>query len=70
MESFADQMCNCRDSKCAQEVADRMTKWAQEQAKSSAEPPKLDEADQKRAATIGERMGHCMQKAMMGSPPP
>jgi len=69
MDSFAEKMCRCSDPRCAQDVADEMTKWAQEQsAKLSSN--KLSEDDQRRAMAIGERMGRCMQQAMSGSAGP
>jgi hypothetical protein len=57
-------MCKCKDAKCAQDVSDKMTKWSQEQSKNQKEPPKMSEADTKKAAEIGEAMGKCMQAAM------
>jgi hypothetical protein len=60
MSEFADEMCKCKDAKCAQEVSDKMTKWGQEQSKNAKEPPKMNEAAQE----IGKRMGECMTKAM------
>jgi hypothetical protein len=64
MSKFKDQMCGCKDAKCAQDVADEMTKWSQEMSKSMKEPPKMADDDIKRAAAIGEEMGRCMQAAM------
>jgi hypothetical protein len=64
MGEFKDEMCKCKDAKCAQDVSDKMTKWSQDQAKNSKEPPKMDEATQKKATEIGTAMGDCMQKAM------
>jgi len=64
MTKFKDKMCGCKEPKCAQDVSDEMTKWAQEMSKSTEEPPKMTEDDQKRAAAIGEEMGKCMQVAM------
>ena len=64
MSEFKDEMCKCKDAKCAQDVSDKMTKWSQEQAKNQKEPPKMSEADTKKAAEIGEQMGKCMQDAM------
>ena len=64
-ERFADDMCNCSDMACAQGVSDEMVRWSQEQAKSQTAPPDLTDEEQKRAVEIGERMGNCMQKAMM-----
>src|SRR6266511_4042001 len=30
MSEFKDEMCKCKDAKCAQDVSDKMTKWSQE----------------------------------------
>jgi hypothetical protein len=64
MTEFKDEMCKCKDATCAQEVSDKMTKWGQEQSKNQTQPPKMSDADQKKAAAIGEEMGKCMQAAM------
>ena len=69
MTEFKDEMCKCKDAKCAQDVSDKMTKWGQEQSKTQKDPPKMNEADQKKAAAIGEEMGKCMQTAMAATPP-
>ena len=64
MQEFADEMCKCKDAKCAQDVSDKMTKWGQEQSKNQKEPPKMNEADTAKAQEIGKKMGECMTKAM------
>src|SRR5215213_6162118 len=69
MAEFKDEMCKCKDAKCAQDVSDKMTKWGEEQSKTQKEPPKMNEADQKKASAIGEEMGKCMQTAMAATPP-
>ena len=69
MAEFKDAMCKCKDAKCAQDVSDKMTQWTQAQS-SGKEPPKLSDADQKKAAQLGEDMGKCMQAAMAASTPP
>ena len=69
MASFKDEMCTCKDSSCAQRVADEMTKWAQDQVRDS-EPPKLTDEQTQRATKLGEAMGTCMQTAMGASPQP
>ncbi len=66
MDAFAKTMCECKDPACAQKVSDDITKWAEEMSKVYKEPPHMSEADQKRAAEIGEQMGKCMQQAMGG----
>ena len=63
MTEFKDEMCKCKDAKCAQDVSDRMTKWSQEQSKTQKEA-KMSDEDTKKAAAIGEEMGKCMQSAM------
>jgi hypothetical protein len=64
MAAFANTMCECKDAECAHKVSDDITKWAEEMSKVYKEPPHMSEADQKRAADIGEQMGKCMQQAM------
>ena len=68
MRGFADRMCACKDSQCAQQVSDEMTKWGQELSKREHELRAMSEADQQRASELGEKMGKCMQTAM--TPPP
>jgi len=67
MSEFKDEMCKCKEAKCAQDVSDKMTKWSQDQAGKQKEPAKMSDADQKKAQSIGEEMGKCMQTAM-GAP--
>ena len=64
MKEFRDEMCKCKDAKCAQDVSDKMTKWGAEQSKNQKEPPKMNEADTAEAQKIGQEMGACMTKAM------
>ncbi|HEY5923749.1 MAG TPA: hypothetical protein VIV11_18835 [Kofleriaceae bacterium] len=64
MTEFKDQMCACKDSKCAIRVSDDMTRWSQNEAKNSKTPARMTEGDTKKAAAIGEAMGKCMQTAM------
>jgi hypothetical protein len=68
MEELKTEMCTCKDVKCAQGVSDKMTKWVQEQAKDQKEPPKMSDAEQKKAGALGEEMGKCMQAAMAAAP--
>lgn len=70
MQEFTDKMCACKDAKCAQDVSDEMTKWAQEMAKEQQDPPKMSEDEMKKATEIGTRMGECMTKAMGAELPP
>ncbi len=69
MTELKEEMCTCKDAKCAESVSDKMTAWSQEQAK-SGKAPKMTEADQKQAAALGEAMGTCMQKAMAAAAAP
>ncbi|HEY5920050.1 MAG TPA: hypothetical protein VIV11_00205 [Kofleriaceae bacterium] len=69
MSEFKTEMCSCKDAKCAQDVSDKMTKWSQEQSAKQKDPPKLSDADQKKATAIGEEMGKCMQTAMAPAAP-
>ena len=62
MTELKDEMCKCKDAKCAQDVSSKMTAWTQEQAKSGA--AKMSEADTKQAQSIGEELGKCMASAM------
>jgi len=64
MVEFKDEMCKCKDAKCAQVVSDKLTKWSHEQTKNQKEPPKMSEEDTMKAAQIGEAMGNCMRAAM------
>ena len=63
MTEFKDEMCKCKDAKCAQDVSDKMMKWSESQPKGK-EPPKMNEADTKKFAEVGEALGKCMQTAM------
>src|SRR5215212_8622079 len=69
MTELKDEMCKCKDAKCAQDVSDKMAKWGQEQSKNQTQPPKMSDADQKKATAIGEELGKCMQTAMAATPP-
>lgn len=62
MTEFKDEMCKCKDARCAQDVSARMTAWTQEQAK--GQPARMSDADIKKAQQIGEELGTCMAKAM------
>ncbi|CAN5223779.1 hypothetical protein BH11MYX1_BH11MYX1_26310 [soil metagenome] len=64
MTDYKQQMCACKDTKCARQVSDAMTKWGAEQEKMDREPPQMSEDDTKRFGALGEEMGTCMQKAM------
>ncbi len=64
LEEFSNKICACKNADCAKDVSGEMTRWSQEMAAKTKRPPKMTEADQKRATEIGTRMGECMQKAM------
>lgn len=64
MSEFKDQMCTCLNAECAKKVSDEMMKWSQAMAGRATRPPRMSEADQKKATEIGTAMGECMQKAM------
>src|SRR5258705_8016998 len=64
MEDFKNDMCKCKDSKCAEDVSKKMMEWGQAQSKDQKEPPKMSDEDQKKAAAITKEMTDCMQKAM------
>lgn len=70
MTRFKNEMCQCKTSACAQQVADSMTKWGQEQAKDQTDPPKFSDAETKAFTDLGDQMGMCMQKAMGAPEPP
>ena len=69
MEHFRDEMCACTDTACAQATSDEMAKWSQDQARDDVDMPKLTDEQMKRATTLGEEMGKCMQKAMSATTP-
>lgn len=66
---FADRMCACPDTACAQAVSTDMTAWATDQAKASASMGKLDDAQMKRFEEVARRLTDCMMKAMGAGPP-
>jgi Sec-independent protein translocase protein TatA len=70
MREFKNEMCKCKDAKCAQDVSDRMSKWTHDQSKEGKSQPKFDEAQQKQASDLGKELGTCMGSAMMASTPP
>ena len=69
LTELKEEMCKCKDAKCAQDVSDKMTKWSTEQAKNQKEAPRVTEKDQK----LSEDLGKCMQAALgtpaAGAPP-
>jgi hypothetical protein len=46
-----------------------MTRWATTMQKQWEPPPKLDEAQTRRATDMGQRMAECMTKAMSAGDP-
>ena len=69
MTEFKDEMCKCKDAKCAQDVSDKMAKWSAENAKNE-KGQQMSDADTKKAQAIGEELGKCMQTAMTPPAPP
>jgi len=67
MSELRDEMCKCKDVKCAQGVSDKMAKWTAEQPTGDKQP-KMSDADTQKAKQIGEELGKCLQTAM--TPPP
>lgn len=68
-ERFADEMCDCRDSQCAEAVSTRMTNWSSDLVKGDPKPPRVvDEPTMTRMQTIATHMSECMQKAMSAPP--
>ena len=71
MDYFAGEMCQCKDTACAQRVSDEMMKWGQDNARSMDREFKPNEDETKRMAQITQRMTDCMTKAMgVGTPGP
>jgi len=71
MTAFKDQMCACKDAACATKVNNEMTAWAQTTRMDPDE--KLSDDDLKKAASLGDDMGKCMQNATtapVAAPPP
>ena len=64
MNEFADKMCGCKDTKCAQGVSDEMTKWSTEMSKTASKDEKPSEADMKDMEATTKKLTDCMQKAM------
>jgi hypothetical protein len=64
MTAYKNQMCACKDTRCAKQVSDAMTKWGAEQEKMDREPPQMSEEDTKRFGEVGEALGSCMQKVL------
>jgi len=69
--AFADQMCACHDTTCADRVQNRMNAWATAMAE-KADPKernrRASEADMKQMNELGTRYGECMAKAMQAAP--
>ena len=68
MTEFRNQMCACKDAKCAEKVSNGMVEYAKAHANDNYD--KMTEAQLKRATEIGTAMSECMTKAMgMGGTP-
>lgn len=72
MSEFTGEMCACKTAECAERVADNMTRSSQEMAKIHRDPPRMTEDETRRATELGDKLGKCMQVAMLPSanPPP
>lgn len=66
LQRFTDRMCQCNDNRCAQQVSDELTHWAQ-QLPPSTRDLKPQPATLRRAQAIGEQLAKCMGRAMDGS---
>jgi hypothetical protein len=64
MREFETAMCACKDSPCANQVSQDMTKWAQAEATTSREPIQMSDEEVQEATKIGTHMGECMMSAM------
>lgn len=62
MEGFKDEMCACKDKACAEKVAEKMGKWATENAEKVGKDTKPTPEQEK----LGTEMTQCMTKAMGG----
>lgn len=60
MNEFTDELCSCTDPACAERVAEEMTRWSRELAKSNDRAEELSEPEVKRMAETAERMAKCM----------
>jgi hypothetical protein len=58
-EAFTDELCACKDKRCADKVVDKMSKWGQEMAKDYKDD-KPDAEQMRRITPIAERMSKCM----------
>lgn len=59
---YADDMCGCKDIACTEKVSHDMTEWGRKMSKRLPDPPRVTDAQQKRATDIGMRMAKCEQK--------
>lgn len=62
LSGFADNLCKCKDIKCAQGVQKQMQTWGMEQAKKKTKP---NDAEKKAMMPIMKKMGQCYKKLMM-----
>jgi hypothetical protein len=63
LEEFARSMCACKDKKCAEKVAEGLTKWGTEMAK-TADAHKPDAELAKQFGEVTTRYGECYSKLM------
>lgn len=68
--TLKSEMCACKDTKCAQDVSEKLTKLAQARGQGGPNTPPPTEEDTRKAAAIGAEIGACMQAAMSASATP
>jgi hypothetical protein len=64
LDHFTDEICQCNDATCVQQVSEKMTRWGQQIV---AQHPSLRQptpAETQRLTKITERMAKCMMRAM------
>ena len=59
MLEYKALMCACKDGECAKRVGDEMTHWSERLEKEQNLPPKMNEAETKRATTITDETFKC-----------
>jgi len=62
MEGFKDEMCACKDKACAEKVAEKMGKWATD----NADKVKKDEKPTPEQEKLVTELTACTTKAMGG----
>lgn len=59
---FVDDLCACRDARCARRITGQMKRWEREQSKVHSGP--IERADQTSAAATRERFIGCLHRLM------